>query len=39
MLVTSCKKEADKLPSATETGANTFGCLVNGKGRFDYKNH
>lgn len=31
----SCKKEKiaeiDKLPSATQTGANTFGCLVNGK--------
>ena len=31
LLVTSCKKEKDKLPSATATGANTFGCLVNGK--------
>lgn len=31
----SCKKEntdpADKLPPATMTGANTFGCLVNGE--------
>ena len=33
----SCKKEktatnpADQLPPATQTGANTFGCLVNGK--------
>ena len=31
----SCKKEKiaeiDKLPAATQTGANTFGCLVNGK--------
>ncbi len=30
-----CKKEKiaeiDKLPAATKTGANTFGCLVNGK--------
>lgn len=29
-----CKKEVDqlsKLPPATQTGANTFGCLVNGK--------
>ena len=30
-----CKKEKiaeiDKLPAATQTGANTFGCLVNGK--------
>ena len=31
LLITSCKKEKDKLPSATATGANTFGCLVNGK--------
>lgn len=31
LLVSSCKKEGDKLPSATQTGANTFGCLVNGK--------
>jgi len=32
----SCKKEKmveeiDKLPAATQNGANTFGCLVNGK--------
>lgn len=31
----SCKKnkdsEKDKLPPVTQTGANTFGCLVNGK--------
>lgn len=33
----SCKKdktglsEVSKLPPATETGANTFGCLINGK--------
>ena len=30
----SCKKEnknEDQLPPATQTGANTFGCLVNGK--------
>lgn len=31
----SCKKdkitELEKLPPATQTGANTFGCLVNGK--------
>lgn len=33
----SCKKDknttdpADQLPPATQTGANTFGCLVNGK--------
>ena len=31
LIAASCKKEADKLPSATQTGANTFGCLVNGK--------
>jgi hypothetical protein len=30
-VATSCKKEADKLPAATSTGANTFGCLLNGK--------
>jgi hypothetical protein len=30
----ACKKDkntADQLPPATQTGANTFGCLVNGK--------
>ena len=34
----SCKKHTskpsnpvDKLPAATQTGANTFGCLVNGE--------
>ena len=30
----ACKKERselDKLPAATQTGANTFGCLVNGR--------
>lgn len=35
LLAASCKKEnpspLDKLPPATMTGANTFGCLVNGK--------
>jgi hypothetical protein len=30
-MASSCKKEVDKLPSATQTGANTFGCLVNGQ--------
>jgi hypothetical protein len=34
-LFAACKKdktinEIDKLPAATQTGANTFGCLVNG---------
>ncbi|MCU7693044.1 hypothetical protein ACFSPU_02210 [Haoranjiania flava] len=28
----SCKKSAEnQLPPATQTGANTFGCLINGK--------
>lgn len=38
LLSSSCKKhvvppqsELSKLPAATQTGANTFGCLVNGK--------
>ena len=37
MLAASCKKDkstpdpADQLPPATQTGANTFGCIVNGK--------
>lgn len=36
LLGSSCKKdklvnEIDKLPPASQTGANTFGCLVNGK--------
>ena len=36
-IFTACKKvkepptELSKLPPATQTGANTFGCLVNGK--------
>ena len=31
-LAVGCKKnEIDALPPATQTGANTFGCLVNGK--------
>ena len=36
-IFTACKKdktettELSKLPAATQTGANTFGCLVNGK--------
>lgn len=39
LLAASCKKdkaqddrtELEKLPPITQTGANTFGCLVNGK--------
>ena len=37
LLAASCKKtetqltELQKLPPATQTGANTFGCIVNGK--------
>ena len=35
MLSASCKKQSknpiDNLPPATQTGANTFGCLVNGE--------
>ena len=37
MLITSCDKDGqifaskDKLPPVTQTGANTVGCLVNGK--------
>ena len=35
LCASGCKKEKiaeiDKLPAATQTGANTFGCLVNGK--------
>ena len=31
VLNSGCKKEIEKLPSATHSGANTFGCLVNGK--------
>ena len=34
LLADSCKKngnELSKLPTATQTGANTFGCLINGK--------
>ncbi len=35
-MLAACKKDKDlteleKLPPATQTGANTFGCLVNGK--------
>lgn len=35
IIITSCKKQPvdqlSLLPAATQTGANTFGCLVNGK--------
>ena len=33
VLANSCKKDApeEQLPPATQTGANTFGCLVNGQ--------
>ena len=39
----SCKKEVNALPDATQTGANTFGCLIDGKawvprGRFTVPN-
>jgi hypothetical protein len=42
----SCKKpvdpipisELDKLPAATQTGANTFGCLVNGQAFLPHSN-
>ncbi|HZF63970.1 MAG TPA: DUF6252 family protein [Chitinophagaceae bacterium] len=30
-LLLSCKKEVSELPPATQTGANTFGAIVNGK--------
>ena len=31
VLLSSCKKEVDSLPEATQTGANTFGARVNGE--------
>src|SRR5579875_2239688 len=31
MVIAGCKKEASDLPAATQTGANTFGAMVNGK--------
>ncbi|MEO7801559.1 MAG: hypothetical protein ABIR81_06155 [Ginsengibacter sp.] len=36
LITASCKKnntptDEDQLPPATQTGANTFGCLINGK--------
>jgi hypothetical protein len=33
LAVPYCKKNKDQLPSATQSGANTFGCLINGKAR------
>ncbi|WP_201979792.1 hypothetical protein [Hymenobacter rubidus] len=48
LLLAACKKNgadpADQLPPATQTGANTFGCLVNGrawtpKGNSGYSNY
>ena len=27
----SCRKEVNALPDATQTGANTFGCVINGQ--------
>ncbi|HEX7847012.1 MAG TPA: DUF6252 family protein [Chitinophagaceae bacterium] len=30
-LISSCKKEITELPPATQTGANTFGAIVNGE--------
>jgi hypothetical protein len=30
VFITSCKKSVDPLPSETATGANTFGCKING---------
>jgi hypothetical protein len=31
LAIISCQKKADELPPATQTGANTFGAMVNGK--------
>ncbi len=31
LLLATCKSQEDMLPSATQTGQNTFGCLINGK--------
>ncbi len=31
ILMSSCKKDKLELPGVTETGANTFGCMVNGQ--------
>lgn len=31
LLLSSCSKEVDELPPATQTGANTFGVKINGK--------
>jgi len=34
----SCKKDINELPAATQTGANTFGCLIDGKMWIPQKN-
>ena len=34
----SCKKEVDALPPETQTGANTFGALIDGKAYIPQKN-
>jgi hypothetical protein len=31
LFLSSCKKEVTELPPATQTGANTFGAMVDGK--------
>jgi len=31
LAVSGCRKAVDQLPPATQTGTNTFGCLINGK--------
>ena len=31
LLLMTCKSQVDLLPSATQTGQNIFGCLINGK--------
>lgn len=31
LLLMTCKSQEDMLPSATQTGQNTFGCLIDGK--------
>lgn len=31
LILSSCKKQINELPDATQNGSNTFGCLLNGK--------